>query len=86
MERIPDMTLTADWDIMHQFKNKKKKTKKKKTKKKQIFWHAQWAYKNLNPLKVFKYSYVYITSQTRKAHAMRESKPVRVSHMLGARY
>ena len=84
MERIPDMTLTADWDIMHQLKKKKK-----------IiiiiiiiiiFWHAQWAYKNLNPLKVFKYSYVYITSQTRKPHAMRESKPVRVSHMLGARY
>ena len=73
MERIPDMTITADWDIMHQFK-------------KQIFWHAQWVYKNLNPLKVFKYSYVYITSQTRKAQAMRESKPVRVSHMLGARY
>ena len=79
MERIPDMTLTADWDIMHQFKKKKKKKKK-------IFWHAQWAYKNLNPLKVFKYAYVYITSQTRKAHAMRESKPVRVSHMLGALY
>ena len=24
MERILDMTLTADWDIMHQFKKKKK--------------------------------------------------------------
>ena len=85
MERIPDMTLTADWDIMHQLCINSKKKKKKK-KKKKIFWHAQWAYKNLNPLKVFKYSYVYITSQTRKAHAMRESKPVRVSNMLGARY
>ena len=52
MERIPDMTITADWDIMHQLK------------KQQIFWHAQWAYKNLNPLKVFKYSYVYARIKT----------------------
>ena len=75
MERIPDMALTADWDIMHQFK-------------KQIFWHAQWAYKNLNPLKVSSTRTFILRPRHEKrtlcANQNRCASPTCLGHVTGA--